>query len=191
MADAEAARKAKQAEYAKNHREKKGRAASFRLEFSGDDTVRKEILDKFFQVKSQLGDPRDVTNLEVIRQVLNYYLHHTNVEEQGPCEDPPPTNAYLSVSREDVDQSTFLTTIQSCNQLANIAADHCRKCPKALFSAEEKYRRGHGAALQLQCKSCKSILPNWHSSPYLPNGKYLVNYRMMHGYFCSGMSQSV
>ena len=47
--------------------------------------------------------------------------------------------------------------------------------------------KGHAASLRLTCSLEKSHSYLWSSSPYLPNEEYLVNNRISHGFFSSGL----
>ena len=74
--------------------------------------------------------------------------------------------------------------------LSRIITDHANICKGCNLFFSEKYKRGHASVLELSCRKCGCGIPNWPSSPYLPNQKFLVNYRIAHGYVSSGILPS-
>ena len=91
-----------------------------------------------------------------------------------------------TVKRDEVDEEMFITTVSSTVNLINIASVHIQQhqeqCIGARFEGHTcmSYMKGHCAVACYTCQSCHLDLPNWPSSPYLPNNKFLVNYRMAH-----------
>ncbi|CAC5425345.1 unnamed protein product [Mytilus coruscus] len=55
------------------------------------------------------------------------------------------------------------------------------------FNVKKLTQKGHVAAIRFTCDKDKHHSVLWSSSPYLPNGEYMVNSRIFHGYECSGM----
>ena len=47
--------------------------------------------------------------------------------------------------------------------------------------------KGHVTSVRLTCSKDKSHSYLWSSSPYLPNDEYLVNHRLSHTFFSSGI----
>jgi hypothetical protein len=47
--------------------------------------------------------------------------------------------------------------------------------------------KGHVTSVRLTCSKDKSHSYLWSSSPYLPNDEYLVNQRLSHAFFSSGI----
>lgn len=55
------------------------------------------------------------------------------------------------------------------------------------FNVYKNTQIGNVAAFPFSCDVDKHHSVLWSSSPYLPNGEYLANLRVIHGYECSGM----
>lgn len=68
-----------------------------------------------------------------------------------------------------------------------MAEVHARNCSGQLSVSSTVYR-GHVFSLKIRCdRKAKPHVFNWSSSPYLKNGEFLVNHRVAHAFFCSGM----
>ena len=67
---------------------------------------------------------------------------------------------------------------------------HGRICNSGL-TIKKVTKRGHVSVLKLVC-SCTSRKHTymWSSSPFMQNGKYLVNQRITHAFVCCGMLPS-
>ena len=77
--------------------------------------------------------------------------------------------------------------------VTNTVSSHSRRnqqCRGAVFTGNISYMTGHCAVVSYTCGNCHINLPNWQSSPYLPNERLLVNYRMAHGFYSSGILPS-
>ena len=85
----------------------------------------------------------------------------------------------------------YMSTKSSMQKLINQVQDHARGC-KTRLSIAKIQRRGHVALVQLACKKKGKLNHRfwWSSSPKLPNGKYLVNEKVLHGLMLSGMRPS-
>ena len=183
-------RKEKEKEYRDKSRANIGRPPSFKLEFAGDILVKEELKSKISLVKESMRQYSQLsTNTDVLRRLLDSFLsdHGCNgVSNESRDHQPHQVNSsHAPTSPNTTDEPIFLTTVTCVENLANCVADHVRQCPDAVFKAEEKYRRGHAAAVDFTC-DCSAKLSPWTSSPYV-NNKFLVNYRIAHGYHMSGI----
>ena len=182
----------KKAEYNKKARES-GRPKRFSIEFPGDDSVKENIKIRIAKVKellSSVGTSKVFTNTDIISQVLDFYIHRNTPQEQCNNQlrtEPSVSPGFEQVDREEVDQPLFVTAIQSVKNLCKIISEHATNCPNCILDTNEKYKRGHVSVLNIVCETCSCELQNWPSSPYLPNNKFLVNYRVAHGFLTSGM----
>lgn len=158
--------------------------ARFTLEFPGDIEIKQRIRTKMQQVR------------EIIVQQSGCTANHTDILET--CLDAfltqpqQPTalnlNTYVDVTRENSNQKLFITaepSLQKCIQAAEMHARHC-DCSLSVTNMEYK---GHAVITKIGCnkKGAGGHQFRWSSSPYLPNGEYLVNHRFIHGYTCSGI----
>ena len=178
----------KQRLYSQKHRATKGRPPSFKLEYSGDDSVKAEIQEKVSKVKSLISaDARNVSNTDVIRVLLDHCIQQ-HQPPAGAASDEAiqrnDTGIFVSVGRSEIDQPVFLSALSCIEHLINRAVDVTHSCRRPKWTAKEKYRRGHAISCDFHCEAS---LPSWTSSPSLPGGKFLVNMRVAHGYHVSGM----
>lgn len=114
--------------------------------------------------------------------LLNYWKLAAEDEEQSP----KTPGAFINVKRGQVNQDFFVTSLFPTKKLMDITATHGRYCHGKL---EE---RGHVVSLKLCCTKPGHAPQKyiWASSPYLQNGKYLINQRINHAFLCSGMLPS-
>lgn len=167
----------------------KKKAASFKIEFPGDAAIKNEIQQKFADVKAGMRreDQLPLNNSQVLLKLLDHWLNHQN-RQAGPEHDRQAMgSSYLPVNRDDTEERIFMTTKSSVQKCMDLASNHARICKEHLVLTSF-IRRGHVALTRLRCK--KNHYARWSSSPYLPNGQYLINHRVFHGYSCSGQLPS-
>ena len=137
------------------------------------------------------GNPNLCTNKQLLSEVFRFYIAK-NIEEYGPernntdsaepahfvdcsfaqCTDLPSTKEQL-----------FVCASSSIDNLVKHTQLHSKVCDQPL-ETNAVTLSGHVGVFRLQCAKDHRI--SWHSSPYLGD-KYLVNSRMAHGYFISGI----
>ena len=137
------------------------------------------------------GNPNLCTNKQLLSEVFRFYIAK-NIEECGPernntdsaepahfvdcsfaqCTDLPSTKEQL-----------FVCASSSVDDLVKRTQLHSKVCDQPL-ETNAVTLSGHVGVFRLQCAKDHRI--SWHSSPYLGD-KYLVNSRMAHGYFISGI----
>jgi hypothetical protein len=185
-----AERKESRAEYLKKHRREQGRAPRFIIDVTDKDSV---IRDKFEKARNFIGN--NVTNGEVMTKLIDTFLNinkQTECTQSGSSQSHSDFSGYTTVNREDVDEQLFVSTVSATECLLNMVSAHILRqgCAHARIIGRVSYMVGHCAVVHYHCQDCDIDLANWPSSPYLPNHKFLVNYRMAHGYFCSGILQN-
>ena len=79
-----------------------------------------------------------------------------------------------------------MTAETSLQKLVIVSENHSSFCT-GHFKFKKRTQKGHVAAIRFTCDKDKHHSVLWSSSPYLPNGEYMVNSRIFHGYECSGM----
>ena len=99
-------------------------------------------------------------------------------------------STYTKAKKSQVNEPFFVTTKSSVEKIMNTAAFHGRICKSGL-TIKKVTKRGHVSVLKLVC-SCTSRKHTymWSSSPFMQNGKYLVNQRINHAFVCCGMLPS-
>lgn len=97
-----------------------------------------------------------------------------------------------TISKQKVDEELFLTSSSAVNYLLAIAENHARTCTSPLRIMKIG-RNGHMAHTKLSCRRLGAGKHQkwWHSSPRLPDGQYLANQRILHGFSTSGILSSV
>ena len=185
-------KRAKHAQYVKEHRAEKGRPKRFYLDLTDKDSV---ICEKFEKARSYVG--QYATNSKVLIRLLDFFIAgHDDKSSRNSSHTATSTvtsfgySMYTAASHEDVDEPMFLATVSATQTLVNNVGRHVKQrqqCSGVSFSGHLEHMKGHCATLSFTCDSCDVALPSWPSSSYLPNDKFLVNYRAAHGYFCSGI----
>ena len=165
------------------------RPPSFKLEIPGHAEVKRRILAKISTVKEHLSRQmcRFVNNALLMETLLDLYLNQAD-----PCEIvPTPSQNDQHVARGMASQNLIVTCRSSLNQLTRIAHDHSRYCSSPLFIKNET-QKTHASIAKLGCRRLGMTQHSffWKSSPQLPNGNYLVNDKIFHGYMFSGMRPS-
>ena len=153
----------------------------FRIAFTGDSEVKKRLTDKFHAVKEQIQrDCKDlVTNTHALEFILDSWMSKHS-------EDKTIRNGYIGVTQDMTDEKIFMTTKTSLERCMEIAHKHARVCNSQL-RVQCLIRKGHTALTTLRCSNTAyGHHIKWSSSSYLPNGEYLVNQRIYHGYVSSG-----
>lgn len=157
-----------------------------------NDEDKTELLDKIKEVKTIMGDgrPTTVTTFEMLDRVLNFYIvnnTHATPDKDPRATSPMTTMDYQLASEEMTKQEDiFLCTFSALRNLSQQIQQHSQVCAGSLqFSQNKCSRLHHAVRVTSSCDNGHKI--NWTSSPYVMGGKLLVNLRMAHGYFTSGM----
>lgn len=135
---------------------------------------------------NQLGRP--VNNTDIIDALVNAWKKSNDENE---LEYPKTPGTYINVKKSEVNQDFFLTSVSSVSRLMDVASIHGKHCCRKL-EVKKVTKRGHVVSLKLRCTRTDRAkhVYMWASSPYLPNGKYLINERINHAFVCSGMLPS-
>ena len=165
---------------------------SARIEFSYKHLEEKQsIFDKLNVIKRKIGEGNagTITTFNAIETVMDYYLEmHSVKENDSVCadqEDEYYCLGYQYASREQCEtEELFLCTDSSVNELLKRTANHHRNC-NSPRRVEKVFKMQQAASLRLPCSN-KHII-NWTTSPHMEGGKLLVNMKMVHGFFVSGM----
>lgn len=169
---------------------KRKRPPSFKLEIPANEEKKNELLQNLQKVREvlvkQLGRP--VNNTDIMDALVNAW-GKSNVENE--LEYPKTPGTYINVKKSEVNQDFFLTSVSSVSRLMDVAAIHGKHCCRKL-EVKKVTKRGHVVSLKLRCTRTDRAkhVYLWASSPYLPNGKYLINERINHAFVCSGMLPS-
>ena len=124
-----------------------------------------------------------MNNSQVLLKLFDHWFRSQAVYAEEESQQKIQTSSYVPATKATAGEKICMTTKSSLQKCMDIAADHARICGDQL-SIGGLIRKGHVAMTRLRCKSNHAT--SWSSSPYLPNGQYLINYRVFHGYSCSG-----
>ncbi|CAC5420412.1 unnamed protein product [Mytilus coruscus] len=144
------------------------RPPCFKNSLPGDDSKKKSVLDKLQHVRSivqEMNHP--VNNAYILETVLDEFISTHSLDDSETKMENMNLNTYIQVEKKDVDQKFI------------IEIGH--------FKVKKLTQKGHVAAIRFTCDKDKHHSVLWSSSPYLPNGEYMVNSRIFHEYECSGM----
>jgi hypothetical protein len=167
---------------------KRQRAPSFKLEVPGDAAVKQRIMEKISQVRAQLSKSAKgtVNHADILETVLDSWLGQLPDGTENETASAP---RYAPDTIES--GGLYLTTKSSLEKLINLVHNHSRTCKMGICTTDVK-RRGHAALMKFTCSRSKHFCHKfwWASSPMLPNHRYYVNERVMHGLLFSGMRPS-
>ena len=165
------------------------RTQSFRIEISGNDDKKHDILEKLASVRSELTRKHNkpMGNLQVIEALFGKWFGDT---DNRNTDVPVCPSTYVRAKKTDCNQSVFLIAEDSFHRLLEVSEWHARQCKDNLQSTKI-VKKGHVVKTNLKCRNeDKPHIFSWSSSPYLPSKEYLVNSRVNHGLICSGILPS-
>ena len=171
--------------------DKRKRPPVFKIEVPASVEKKVDILEKMKRVRGNLVDElnRPVNNLDIMENLLDFWIKSKSGHSESTTTRVPGT--YISATKGQVNQDFFVTSLPSVKKLMDTSVAHGKNCNGKLM-VKKVTKRGHVVSLKLCCTSTNRARHNyiWSSSPYLPNGKYLVNERINHAFLCSGMLPS-
>ena len=145
------------------------------------------------KVKTFLGgeNPNLCTNKQLLSEVFRFSIAK-NIEEYGPegnnTDSVEPAHFVDCSFAQCTDlpsakEQLFVRASSSVDNLDKRTQPHSKVCDQPL-ETNAVTLSGHAGVFPLQC--AKDHIISWHSSPCLGD-KHLVNSRMAHGYFISGI----
>lgn len=155
------------------------RASSFKLELPGDDAVSTSIREKIKIVKDIFRGRKERVNYsDIISRALDALIHSEGSESTTRATLPPQ-------NPDDSDPKYFITTGTSIRNLLDIVYRHDEQCKERMNCCDRAYMVGTAACYSFQC--ARGHIISWTSSPFLPNGTFLVNARWMHATISTGL----
>lgn len=161
---------------------------SFKVQIPGDTDAKISLFEKLAKVRAALTCTLQTTvdNGIILNTALDYLLEKANIAKK-----PSVTSRQVTCQKGQTSDEIFLTTKSSLAKMISVTEDHRRYCSSQL-RLTKIVRKSHAAILTLKCQC---IIGQKHcffltTSPKLPDGQYLVNQRMAHGYLFSGMRPS-
>ena len=169
---------------------KRKRPANFKFEMPVTEAKKQDIMQNLQSVREvlcrKLGKP--VNNTDIMETLLETWKKSNDVCDSDEFKAP---GTYTKVRKSQVNQNFFMTSLPSIRKLMDVVSSHGKYC-KGILETKKVTKRGHVHSLKLTCtrgdRGKHSYI--WASSPYLHNGKYLVNERINHAFLCSGMLPS-
>ncbi|CAH1242323.1 Hypp6578 [Branchiostoma lanceolatum] len=167
----------------------------YNLSIRGSEKQLEEFKTTLTDVCIRMGEPggKKATQREAISRALDFWMqanhdedaHRLDVDTGGPGLPFRPRNGFSVVSPVTKDEPMFLATETAINHLSVQLQEHARACGEQLIVPKGGVRMiGHMGKVSLKCIAKHSV--EWDSSPHFYQ-KHLVNYRMAHAYFSSGI----
>ncbi|XP_070580392.1 uncharacterized protein [Ptychodera flava] len=130
------------------------------------------------------------TNYDVLVELTNLFLTKNGPDRLEANEYPDEAPIFQATDRTQTDEKMFLATASSVNNLVARVGEHNRFC-QAKLQCQRVQMMGHAGRLHFKCDSTQGIVHRftWYSSSTLPNGKLLVNYRMLHAITACGLRE--
>ncbi|CAH1253420.1 Hypp1174 [Branchiostoma lanceolatum] len=92
----------------------------------------------------------------------------------------------MEMTKEESTQQIALLTPQKLTDLLALTEVHLRTCRGSIQLGDNLVMDGHAGICTFFCTACPWS-GRWNTSPKLPNNRFLVNDRMLHGTFTSGI----
>ena len=124
-----------------------------------------------------------MNDTDIIETLLETWKKTNDVCDSDEFKVP---GTYTKVRKSQVNQNFFMTYLPSIQKLMDVVSSHGKYC-KGIPETKTVTKRRHVHSLKLTCSrgdiGKHSYI--WASSPYLHNGKYLVNKRINHAFLCN------
>ncbi|CAH1242421.1 ZNF782 [Branchiostoma lanceolatum] len=141
-------------------------------------------------IKANIGPSRSSQerNFAVLKEVFTFYIQHhspstfSQMAEGGAS----PSFPSMEMKKEDSTQQIVLLTPKKVTDLLALTEVHLRTCRGSVHMEEDIGMDGHVGICTFLCTACPWS-GRWNTSPKLPNNRFLVNDRMLHGSFTSGI----
>lgn len=168
-----------------------GRAARFSIEFPGNTEVRESIKTKLQLVRNIMGSRNGPTsNTDALENLLDSWLDSNTDSEQNRAVGP----STLRQLPKDLiaDETITMVTSTALQQLVAVISLHRSAC-SGVISVITSYSAYQGFAMKLYVVCSKKCRPYgskgkvvWNS-PRDPAGNFVINMKMLHAYYCTGM----
>ncbi|XP_070556938.1 uncharacterized protein [Ptychodera flava] len=143
---------------------------------------KRNLQKKIAKLRSQLKEGR-ATNFEVLSEALDFFFSQHATADPGNSTGVFDGPIYQSCPQDNTEDKMYLSTTHSIQNLVSTVEAHAGSCRSQLTSTRTIWL-GHAGRVSFSCLEGHAF--NWNSSPYLPNGRLLVNYRLLHGFYASG-----
>ena len=126
-----------------------------------------------------------VSNAEVLREVFQFYTENNGgVRVEQNDHDMEAYQPYLRSPKDNCLENICLISESSLKNLVAGMSEHGLQCNEKL-DIESFDTFGHVQKLNLKCQEGHALKID--TSSRLPGGKFLVNLRVLHGIYCSGL----
>ncbi|CAH1242423.1 ZNF782 [Branchiostoma lanceolatum] len=149
-----------------------------------------KLMTMMHNIKANIGPSRSSQerNFAVLKEVFTFYIQHhspstfSQMAEGGAS----PSFPSMEMKKEDSTQQIVLLTPKKVTDLLALTEVHLRTCRGSVHMEEDIGMDGHVGICTFLCTACPWS-GRWNTSPKLPNNRFLVNDRMLHGSFTSGI----
>jgi len=157
------------------------------------EVEKSSLKEKMVAIKALMGEgnPNKTTTLKCLQEVFDYYISNNNVPlptdtGSGEIKEPQAVPQYIwATLNTSKAEEIFLSTPSAVANLVSRVCSHDAACKHELLSTQSNIRMQHSMQLGYTCAGGHTV--NWVSSPHVEGGKHLVNLRMAHAFFTSGI----
>ncbi len=160
-----------------------------RIEYDYDSVEERQyLLDQMSYIKEIIGGDKKskVTNKQLLSKLCNHFIEsHTTGKSNISQSQSENVQTFHYIKRKECDDDQlFVGSLSALEHLLSRSNMHRNVCSETL-KAKSNSMNGHVIDVTFSCKHKHDI--DWNSSPYIEGGKFLVNMKIAHGYFVSGM----
>lgn len=158
------------------------RANAFKLEHPGDYSVNSMTKEKMRMIKDIYRERRECVNNSDAITGLDALIRSEGCESSHAAPAP-------RTPEDDRDSHYFVSTGSSLLNLLDSVYKHSEQCAERLTCRHDKtFIDGTVVVYSLQCLYGHCV--SWTSSPFLQNGTFLANKRLMHASLSTGLLPS-
>lgn len=146
------------------------------------------VYNKMDKIKLCLAEKvSSVTNEQLLNNVFDFFIQMHGLMENDS--QPPKLNfqPYLPCDKSTTDEDLFITSYTAMRNICSGIQHHSQNCQE-LLDIKKLQKFGHTAKMTFTCK--ENHLISADSSQHLPGGLFLVNLRMMHSVYATGLRYS-
>ncbi|XP_070567203.1 uncharacterized protein [Ptychodera flava] len=150
-----------------------------------------ELQQKFNHIRTLLGGRlAKASNYDMLLELTHLFIQKNSPEVTTVDDEFEDSGIYQATDGDKTTEQMLLTTPSSIQNLVSRLGEHGRVCDAKLQCVKTNMM-GHTGRLQFKCNTtnCEPHRFSWYSSSFLPNGKFLVNYRMLHAITSSGLRE--
>ena len=113
------------------------RTPRFRIEFSGNDEKKVEIIGKLQDMRNELTQKlnKPIGNLQVLETLLEMWSNQqeeSSASNEQTLPESPMPSTYIKAGKKDVNQTIFMCAEDSLKRYTEVVESHARHCREKL-----------------------------------------------------------